>query len=57
VSLLRTMLRAMGSPLGKALYRIPTPPVTTVALPDYPIQLSIGTPTASRPSSRREPQA
>jgi 2-polyprenyl-6-methoxyphenol hydroxylase-like FAD-dependent oxidoreductase len=38
VSLLRGMLRAMGSPVGKALYRIPTPPVTTVVLPDYPVR-------------------
>jgi hypothetical protein len=32
------MLRVMGSPVGKALYRIPAPPVTTVALPDYPLR-------------------
>ena len=38
VSLLRGMLRAMSSPVGKALYRIPTPPVTSVALPDYPVR-------------------
>lgn len=38
-SLLRTMLRAIGSPVGKALYRIPTPPVTIVALPDYPLRM------------------
>lgn len=37
-SLLRAMLRVMGSPVGKALYRIPAPPVTTVALPDYPMR-------------------
>ncbi|MDT7578954.1 MAG: hypothetical protein QOK35_218 [Pseudonocardiales bacterium] len=35
------MLRAMGSPVGKALYRIPAPPVTTVALPDYPMQAPV----------------
>jgi 2-polyprenyl-6-methoxyphenol hydroxylase-like FAD-dependent oxidoreductase len=38
VALLRGMLRAMSSPVGKALYRIPTPPVTTVVLPDYPVR-------------------
>jgi hypothetical protein len=41
VSLLRAMLRVMGSPVGKALYRIPAPPVTTVALPDYPVQARV----------------
>jgi hypothetical protein len=35
------MLRAMSSPVGKALYRIPAPPVTTVALPDYPMQAPV----------------
>jgi 2-polyprenyl-6-methoxyphenol hydroxylase-like FAD-dependent oxidoreductase len=38
VALLRAGLRAMSSPVGKALYRIPTPPVTTVVLPDYPVR-------------------
>jgi hypothetical protein len=32
------MLRAVSSPVGKALCRIPTPPVTTVVLPDYPMR-------------------
>ena len=36
--MLRAMLRAMSSPVGKTLYRIPAPPVTTVALPDYPVR-------------------
>lgn len=30
---------ARGSPVGKALYRIPAPPVTTVVLPDYPMRI------------------
>lgn len=38
VSLLRGMLRVLSSPVGKALYRIPAPPVTTVVLPDYPVR-------------------
>ena len=33
------MLRAMSSPVGKALYRIPAPPVTTVVLADYPMRV------------------
>ena len=41
VSIMQTALRAMGSPLGKALYRIPAPPVTTVVLPDYPVQAPV----------------
>ncbi|MGL5927481.1 MAG: FAD-dependent monooxygenase [Dermatophilaceae bacterium] len=50
VSLLRGMLRAMSSPVGKALYRIPTPPVTTVELPDYPVR--VDTPGLRRSAQR-----
>ncbi len=52
VSLLRAMLRVIGSPVGKALYRIPAPPVTTVALPDYPVRAFAGAPGPHTPASR-----
>lgn len=41
VSVMQTALRVMGSPLGKALYKIPAPPVTTVLLPDYPVRAPV----------------
>lgn len=38
---MRGVLRLSGSPVGKAVYRLATPPVTTIALPDYPARMPV----------------